>query len=318
MLPPDTRKPTIGFRIICALLWLWAVCASGRGIEGTFGRLRRTFKKVFNRVLNVRWERRLRRFGWSSSWSEWKRRPLIPEIVFGHRTLDWSAIASNADRFYFGVTDLFRERAVFDWSIFESNRPIVYCNISTAGRFQDTRISASGRQSGKPHAARKKQFRVAKRYLDVVIDAFSRHGDWQLILTCGRFYESLRGGTVSPNIHLFARVPSQLAVLERADLAIIWGGAGSVRECVNFGVPMLVFPVWTDEFGNAARVLCRNLGIRGDFLRVTPTQMAEMVERALTDKTIRSSVTEVQMQLNKKSEMEDLVHFVRRHTSVEL
>ena len=231
--------------------------------------------------------------------------------------LDWPAIASNAGRFYFGVTDLFRKKAVFDGSIFESNRPIVYCNISTAGRFQDTRISASGGQTGTPDAFRKKEFRVTKRYLDVVIDAFSQHKDWQLILACGPFYESLRGGSVSPNIHLFARV-QQLAVLERADLAITWGGAGTIRECVNFGVPMLVFPVWTDQFGNAARVLSRNLGIRGDFLHVTPTQMAEMVERALTDKTIRSSVTEMQMQLNKKSDMEDLVHFVRHHTSLEL
>ena len=58
MCPPDTRSPAIGFRIIFAFLWLWAVCASGRGIEGRFRRLRRTLKKVSDRVRNFRWERR--------------------------------------------------------------------------------------------------------------------------------------------------------------------------------------------------------------------------------------------------------------------
>ena len=58
--------------------------------------------------------------------------------------------------------------------------------------------------------------------------------------------------------------------------------------------------------------------MRGDILRVTPARMVEMVGQLLSDKAIRSSVIEMQRQLNKKNEMEDLVGFVRRHTSLEI
>ena len=75
---------------------------------------------------------------------------------------------------------------------------------------------------------------MAKRYLDVVIVAFSQRTEWQLILACGPFYESLRGGTIPPNIHLFARVP-QLEVLEQVDLTITWGGAGTIRNVQVLG-----------------------------------------------------------------------------------
>ena len=317
MRPVDTKTPAIGSRIIFAWLWLWAGCTPGRAfVVEPLQYLKHSIRKMFHQIPDIRWEWRQRRFGWSSSWSEWKRRLLIPEIVLCHRALDWPAIATTAERFYFGATDLFRRKVEFDWSAFDSNRPLVYCAVSTAGRFKETR-DAAGSQTGKRVVSRKKEFAVTKRYLDVVIDAFSRHEEWQLILACGPFYELLSRGSVSPNIHLFKRVP-QLAVLERADLAITWGGAGTIRECVNFGVPMLVFPVWTDQFGNAARVLSRNLGIRGHFLRVSPTQMTEMVGRLLNDKAIRSSVDDVQRQLSKDAEMDDLIRFVGRYTSLQL
>jgi UDP:flavonoid glycosyltransferase YjiC (YdhE family) len=299
MVPPDTTKPKIRFRIIYTLLWAWTISSWGRAYAyDCFGYVKRAFRKRFGQIRNISFERKLRQFGWRSTWSEYKRRPLIPEIVFGHRMFDWPAIAKNPERCYFGTTDLFRKNFDFDWSIIESNNPIIYCNVSTLG-------------------FPKKRFHVAKRYLDVILDAFSQRKDWQLIIACGPFYQALRSDAYTPNIHIFERV-QQLAVLAKADLAITWGGAGTIRECINFGVPMLVFPAWTDQFGNAARVLSCNVGIRGNMLNVTPKKMIEMVEQVLTDKKIHSSVREMRMQCNVKNEIQALVHFFRCHTALEL
>jgi hypothetical protein len=273
-------------------------------------------KKWLDHMRNVSFERELRRFGRQSAWSEWKRRPLVPEIVFGHRALDWPALASDPDRYYFGTTDLFRKTSDFDWSIVDPNKPIVYCNLSTVNGFENIGADGSGRPAAvaDPSVAR---FRMAKRYVEAVLDCFSQRQEWQLLIACGPFYPTLRTEAHTANIHLFERLP-QLAVLERADLAITWGGAGTVRECVNLGVPMVVLPAWTDQFGNAARVVSRNVGVRGDIMDVTPGRLMVMVERALTDKTIRSSVSEVRMQCNAQQEIEGLAQFVGRHTGLKL
>lgn len=81
---------------------------------------------------------------------------------------------------------------------------------------------------------------------------------------------------------------------------------------------MLVFPVWSDQFGNAARVSSRNLGIQGNILNVTPNKMIEMVERVLGDKKIRSSVEGMKRQCNATKEIQELVHFVKCQTELEV
>lgn len=317
IIPPDKTKPRFGLEIVNTLLWVWTICTKGRPYSyDSFDYVKQSFEKLLDQIRGFSFERELRQFGWASTWSEWKRRPLIPQIVFGHRTLDWPAIVANPGRCYFGTADLFRKNSDFDWSIVESDKPIVYCSISTARGFEKTRVSAS------PGAAQivdlsEKKFRMAKRYLEVILDCFSQRKDWQLIIACGPFYEALRNGVRAPNIHMFERTP-QLAVLEKVDLAITWGGAGTVRECINFGVPMLVFPAWTDQFGNAARVVARNVGMRGNILDFTPAQMIEMVERVLTDETIRTAVGDMRMQCNSEHEIQGVVDFVRCHTALAL
>ena len=56
---------------------------------------------------------------------------------------------------------------------------------------------------------------------------------------------------------------------------------------------MVVLPAWTDQFGNAARVVSRNVGVRGDLMEVTAEKLTAMVERVLTDQTIRASSSEM-------------------------
>ena len=315
--PSRTASRGILLRAFHALRWAWALGTRGR--SDAFGRAeyaRLVAKKWLDQMRNVSFERELRHFGQRSAWSEWKRRPLIPEIVFGHRMLDWPAIASDPKRFYFGTTDRFRKTPDFDWSIVDPDKPVAYCNLSTINGFENIDASGAGRPAAAadPSVAR---FRMAKRYVEAVLACFSQRQDWQLLIACGPFYPTLSADAHPPNIHLFERLP-QLAVLERADVAITWGGAGTVRECITHGVPMVVLPAWTDQFGNAARVVSCNVGVRGDLFGVTSGKLMVMIERALTDRTIRSSLSAMRMQCNASRDIEGLVAFVERHAGLTL
>jgi UDP:flavonoid glycosyltransferase YjiC (YdhE family) len=318
MVPPAKNSMSTRYRFVYFCLWGWAIMTSGGRIRslGILECGKIALEHFFLGICQLSCERKLRKLGWQSTWSEWSRRPKFPEVVFGHRALDWLGAASEPQRCYFGTTDIFRVIPSFDWREIESSGPLIYCNITMSGGFERIRDLLPADVPWKLNFE-KKEFDLAKRFIDVIINAFSRRKDWQLILACGPYFNALNGATFPPNIHIFERVP-QLAVLARCDLAVTWGGAGTIRECVNFGVPMLIFPVWTDQFGNAARVLFSSLGIRGNIQNVTPQKIINMIERAFGDNTIRSSTKEMRKKCNVGKELQGVVEFVRRHTSLEI
>lgn len=314
---PGATRSGIPYGTMRAMRWLWALATRGHG--QAFDRveyLRIVVRKWLDQMRNVSFEWQLRRFGCRSAWSEYRRRPLLPQIVFGHRALDWPDLASDPHRCYFGTTDQFRKNSDFNWPAVDPGKPVVYCNLSTINGFDRPAASGSEGQVARASFSRVR-FRMAERYVKAVLDCFSQQAGWQLFIACGPFYTALKGEVSAPNIHLFERLP-QLAVLKQADLAITWGGAGTIRECISLGVPMIILPAWTDQFGNAARVVSCNIGLRGDLMRVTPDELKHMVERVLTDRQFGASLDGLREQSNAGQEIDGIVRFVQQHTGLSL
>lgn len=126
----------------------------------------------------------------------------------------------------------------------------------------------------------------SKVFLQHVIDAVSSEPNWQLIMNIG---PSLKPGDferVPQNAVLVDSIP-QIALLQRADVMINHGGIGSVKECIYFGVPQVIFPIGFDQPGAAMRVLCHGLGVVGDFYRANAGGIHSLLRQVLDDRRFK-------------------------------
>jgi MGT family glycosyltransferase len=80
----------------------------------------------------------------------------------------------------------------------------------------------------------------------------------------------------------------QPSVLPQVDCVITHGGNNTVTECVNFGRPMVVLPLFWDQYDNAQRVDEIGLGVRLDTYRVEPEQLTGAIDRLCGDAKVAS------------------------------
>ncbi|GAB4031897.1 nucleotide disphospho-sugar-binding domain-containing protein [Spirosoma gilvum] len=103
---------------------------------------------------------------------------------------------------------------------------------------------------------------VSRRFIQNAITALRRLENVQAIISTGDIELGLHSMPV--NIHLLSTVP-QLQLLTFCDLMITHGGLGTIKECLEAGVPMLVYSLnkRVDQPGNSARVVSHQFGLRG-------------------------------------------------------
>ncbi|MFY9579254.1 MAG: nucleotide disphospho-sugar-binding domain-containing protein [Gaiellaceae bacterium] len=79
----------------------------------------------------------------------------------------------------------------------------------------------------------------------------------------------------------------QTTILPHADLVITHGGNNTVTECFHFGKPMIVLPLFWDQYDNAQRVDELGFGMRLDAYGHEPDDLHGAVERLLADDGVR-------------------------------
>jgi MGT family glycosyltransferase len=79
----------------------------------------------------------------------------------------------------------------------------------------------------------------------------------------------------------------QTSVLPHVAAVITHGGNNTVTECMWFGRPMLVLPIFWDQPDNAQRVAERGYGVRLDTYRRSRSELHQAVDRLLTDGALR-------------------------------
>jgi UDP:flavonoid glycosyltransferase YjiC (YdhE family) len=213
----------------------------------------------------------VRKYGGSLRYGEYGLRLNVPELVMAPSAIDFPQVASQNDRFYAGsAVDVRRRDQEFNWGSIETGRPLIYCSLGTYSQFYDH----------------------GRRLFSALIEAVRNDDLWQAIIHIGDTVSESDFGPLPPHI-LLTRFAAQLEVLQHASIFITHGGFGSIREGAFFGVPMIVFPCWLDQFGNATRVVHHRIGLRGHIDTIDAQRMRELLELAQS-RELRDGVLRMQ------------------------
>jgi UDP:flavonoid glycosyltransferase YjiC (YdhE family) len=78
----------------------------------------------------------------------------------------------------------------------------------------------------------------------------------------------------------------QTSILPQVDAVITHGGNNTVTESLYFGKPMVLLPVFWDQYDNAQRMDETGFGIRLDTYGHDPAELPAAVERLLGDEAL--------------------------------
>jgi MGT family glycosyltransferase len=104
----------------------------------------------------------------------------------------------------------------------------------------------------------------------------------RVIVSMGPQHEQLR---LADNMAGDEFLP-QTSILPEVDLVITHGGNNTVTECLYFGVPMIVLPLFWDQYDNAQRIDDTRHGVRLATYEHRPEELTEAIERLLADRAL--------------------------------
>ena len=116
-----------------------------------------------------------------------------------------------------------------------------------------------------------------------LLDTLAPMEEIELVVSLGPQHELLR---VPAHVRGAEYLP-QTAILPHAAAVITHGGNNTVTECMHFGCPMIVLPLFWDQYDNAQRVHELGLGRRLDTYGHAPEQLVEALHAVLGDAGLR-------------------------------
>jgi MGT family glycosyltransferase len=98
---------------------------------------------------------------------------------------------------------------------------------------------------------------------------------------------------VLPDNMVGAQMVPQTKVIPQMDLVISHGGNNTVTETLHFGKPLIVLPLFWDQYENAQRIDELGFGARLDTYAFADTELTDAVERLLADTELRTRLGEI-------------------------
>jgi UDP:flavonoid glycosyltransferase YjiC (YdhE family) len=119
-------------------------------------------------------------------------------------------------------------------------------------------------------------FQSVYRFFIFLISVLKNYTNILLVISKGNVEIEL---PKSFNLRVFPFLP-QVDFLKYTDLMVTHGGLGSIKECIDAKVPMLVVPInkKVDQIGNAVRVEINGWGVRGDLACGSEEKIAKKIE----------------------------------------
>ena len=118
-------------------------------------------------------------------------------------------------------------------------------------------------------------------------------GPYRVIVSKGPQHDLFE---LAPNMAGAEFLP-QTSILPQVDLVITHGGNNTVTEALSFGKPMVVLPLFWDQYDNAQRVHDTGFGVRLDTYGHTREQLTAAVDGLLADGGVKRRLASVSARL---------------------
>jgi MGT family glycosyltransferase len=89
----------------------------------------------------------------------------------------------------------------------------------------------------------------------------------------------------------------QPSILPQVDLVITHGGNNTVTECFHFGKPMIVLPLFWDQYDNAQRVDELGFGVRLETYAFEDAELTNAIDRLIADDALRTRMEGIAREL---------------------
>lgn len=116
---------------------------------------------------------------------------------------------------------------------------------------------------------------------------------FHLFLSVGRGFDKEQLYCPTVNVTISDWLP-QLTIIKNSCLAIIHGGLGTVKECIYYGIPMIVFPLVREQPINAERIRFHKLGTVLKENNFNEADLLSSINFVLHDKEVAESVSVMQ------------------------
>lgn len=182
----------------------------------------------------------------------------LPEIVAWPVVFDFPG-AEFPGRYYTeALICQERKQPDFPWDKLDESRPLIYCALGTYIWFNKD---------------------MYEQFFHTLVEVANQNSRFQWVFSVGSAEVVGR----CPDNVIMVKQALQLDMLKRATMMINHGGANSVKECIYFGVPMIVLPFGADHFGIASRVVYHGLGIKGSLKKINVEYLEKLIDTV--DKT---------------------------------
>jgi MGT family glycosyltransferase len=104
----------------------------------------------------------------------------------------------------------------------------------------------------------------------------------------------------------------QTSIIPQVDLVITHGGNNTTTECLHFGKPMIVLPLFWDQYDNAQRMHELGLGIRLDTYGFAEREMQSALNRLLHDDTLRARLEHASAQIRSRHGLRKAADLIER------
>jgi hypothetical protein len=145
--------------------------------------------------------------------------------------------------------------------------------------------------------------------------------DVRVLLTVGRRFDRTTLDPIPPNVHVEAWV-DQRDVLAEADLVVCHGGSGTAFGALAAGLPLVVVPLFADQFDNGRRIADAGAGLtveadQGDASSLRQVvgdedapRIAEAIQTVLATTTFRSHARRIAAEMAATPTVDDVLDTV--------